>query len=369
MADVIFGGIEGGGSSTSIVLVDASGHVLVEMKEDVSTNHFNIGLEECARRLINLTNKAKNEINFSTDTPIKSLGLTLSGGDNKEACDRLTRLIKDYSPNLSERYFIACDTVGTIAAASKSGGIVLIAGTGSSGLLMNPDGQTFRCGGWGHMLGDEGSAYWVTQYCLRILFNTMDGLVISPYDTTIMYHIMCQHFNVKTQFDMLEHMYTNFKKERIASACEKIAQGAHHGDQLCQHAFTEAGKLLAYHVCALLHHADESLFEGGLKVICTGSVWKSWDLLKSGFIAGLTSRLTQSRETFKFFHNNSNNNNNNSNNNTTTNNNNGKPMRLILMHITGNSTMGAAYLASEAVNQPIPFDREKNTEVFFSMEL
>jgi glucosamine kinase len=55
-----------------------------------------------------------------------------------------------------------------LAAAGLDAGVVLIAGTGSVAWGLAPDGVSeARAGGWGHLLGDEGSGYWVVREAAR----------------------------------------------------------------------------------------------------------------------------------------------------------------------------------------------------------
>ena len=83
--------------------------------------------------------------------------MSLSGGEQFEAQERIKAGLAAYQPSISHHCYVKTDTYGPVAAAFPSGGIVLISGTGSNCELINPNGKAHRSGGWGHMLGDEGS--------------------------------------------------------------------------------------------------------------------------------------------------------------------------------------------------------------------
>ncbi|CAL1286074.1 unnamed protein product [Larinioides sclopetarius] len=259
----------------------------------------------------------------------------MSGCEEEEANREFERIFMRKHPDMIESCHVASDTVGPVYTAGLKGGIVLIAGTGSNSLLLNPDGTTARCGGWGHLLGDEASAMWISQKAVKTIFDDEDNFVKCPYDTSKVRELMLQHFKVMDKFGILEHCYANFNKTSFAGLCAKLAAAAKtEKDPLCCHLFYEAGKVLGQMVVALKPkvHKDLLELETGVPIICVGSVFKSWCLLEKGFTDAIEGHYE----------------------------------KCTLMTLTCSSAVGAAYLGAKATNFELPIDYKKNTSILFT---
>jgi len=337
MAAVLYGGVEGGGTHSTLMLFSSAGSKLAEV-EGPSTNLYQIGIPETNNRIAAMVVAGLEQAGLPANSQLQGLGLSLSGCEREETNSALLADMQDSHPGLARHYRVCSDTVGTLATATDSGGIVLIAGTGSNALLVNPDGSVHRCGGWGHYLGDEGGAWWVSHKACKVYFDHIDNLNPAVADISVVQELIFSHFNITDRFGILSHCYDKFNKAEFAALSKKIAEAAVGGDALCAWLFREAGRMLGRHIRALAPSLSQQLrtAPGGLNIVCVGSVWRSWDLLRPGFLLGLQDQQ-------------------------------GVPAvsELTMVRLSVGMATGAAYLGAKASGSNMPTKFSDNVEQFF----
>jgi len=218
---------------------------------------------------------------------LTSLGLSLSGMERVEEREKLVQALREADPNLSLCFEVCNDAIGAMATMSPRGGVVVIAGTGSVCWLIHPSGERIRCGGWGHTIGDEGSGYYIAQRAIKAVFRISEMLCDESYrlkyDPTVLLREMYDYFKVSDKEGMLTPLYQDFSKPTIAGFCLRVVAAAEKGDPLSMFIIEKAGRKLALMVLAVLSQSHVANDGKPIDVLCVGSVWNSWHLLRDSF--------------------------------------------------------------------------------------
>lgn len=173
-------GLDIGGSKTHGALW-LDGSLVAEAKAG-SANVQNVSPAEAARSLEELF----RDLLPAGDAPTIDLVVAGSGGvDTAADAERLRDLIAPHAP--SAAVDVIHDTRLILAAGGARTGIAVIAGTGSVAWGVGEDGREARSGGWGYLLGDEGSGYWVAREAVRRALHRHDlGQDPDALDTAVL---------------------------------------------------------------------------------------------------------------------------------------------------------------------------------------
>jgi glucosamine kinase len=169
------------------------------------------------------------------------------------------------------------DVVAAWASGTRGeAGVAVISGTGSNSLGVAADGRTWRCGGWGHLLGDEGSGFWIGLAALRAAVSYRDGR--APW-TSLVPRIL-RFFDIENIEELDDLVYGRLDKGGIAAVAVEVSAAAADGDEVANRIMRTAGGELARQVCVVI---DRLGLTGEFPVALVGSTFRSGEPLLSSF--------------------------------------------------------------------------------------
>ena len=253
-----FLGVDGGGTKTDFLLIDASGRVLATRREG-SAYYLEIGIEGLKSVLAGGIRAMLTSVGLTpSDITYGFLGLP-AHGENTALLACLDTIVEETLPK--QRYRCANDVVcGWAGALAGCNGIAVVAGTGSIAYGEYAT-RSARVGGWGELFSDEGSAFWVAREALTLFSRMSDGRTTKGP----LYGLMRKHFGVAADLDVCAAVYgpPALSRSELAALSRLVTQAALAGDRSVLLLFERASQELA----ELVHAAHDVLeIPTGLRV-------------------------------------------------------------------------------------------------------
>jgi N-acetylglucosamine kinase-like BadF-type ATPase len=229
-----FIGIDGGGTKTALKLSDEKGDIVLSM-EGGPCNINSMGKEAVAKMLKELLNDTLEEAKLSMED-IKVLCIGTAGVDRPSDKAIMEEIIR--AAGFTGKTIITNDAVTALyGGVGGAEGVILISGTGSICYGRNSEGDTKRAGGWGHLIGDEGSGYYIGINAINRIARAHDGVE----DRTVMSDLILEHLKLENASGLIEYVYrSGAGKSEIASLARLVDEAYTQGDSIAEEILLKA---------------------------------------------------------------------------------------------------------------------------------
>lgn len=277
---MLYIGVDGGGTKTKFTLFDEHGTVLDSYQ--AGTCHYaQVGYDG----LRHVIKKGVKKLLKDHPDELVAIGLGLAGYGREEAVRE--KMEKSIEKALDGHQWILKSDVDTAlkGALNNQPGILVIAGTGSIALAKYSDETTSRTGGWGYLVGDEGSAYWIGRQLLEAFSKQSDG----RWPKTQLYDLVKEQLELENDADLISYVLQTLegKREKIAQLAMIVGQAATQKDETALAIYDRAAAELALMVNTLADTFPQQ------KVLASfvGGAFKAGDVLMAPFIRYLHEKV------------------------------------------------------------------------------
>jgi len=175
------------------------------------------------------------------------------------------------------------------AGAPGQAGVVVISGTGSIAYGRNAENLAARSGGWGYVLGDEGSGYWIGRAALRAVLRAADHR--GP--ATVLTDLLLERFHVSQPQALLREVYQQqAKPAALAALASAVHTAFSQGDQAAIGILRSAANELEGSALSVVRRLD--LSNEAFTFILSGSVFRGVSWLEQELARRLSVAAPQS---------------------------------------------------------------------------
>lgn len=209
-------GIDAGGTKTVCYLADAEGTIVGEGRGDGANlqAHGELQVEKVLHAVI-------EEAYGDRSVVPAAVCIGIAGVDRADD-DRIVRGIMRRFGFRRHTLVVNDALVALVAGIGEQAGVVIIAGTGSIAYGVNGDGYAARAGGWGSLLGDEGSGYWLGRNAMVAVMRASDGR--GP--KTRLTPLVLEHFQVAQPAALVPAVYDLRTRGKAMAALGPIVERA-----------------------------------------------------------------------------------------------------------------------------------------------
>lgn len=238
-----FLGIDGGGTKTTALLCDEKLNKITSFTSD-GINFNAIGMKKAKENL-----KAVCEAVLGY-ADIELLSVFIGCAALSGRADAV--LVNEFCGGIINCNNITMDSdvyIGLMSMKSDTPRAMAICGTGSMAAGIMPDGAVIHTGGWGHLLGDEGSGYALSVEAVKAAIACEEGYG----DKTVLYDAVLRYFNISNPEQLIDIFYTEkFSKSFIAGFAGSFFSCIETGDRVALKIMNAQAESFAKTVIAML---------------------------------------------------------------------------------------------------------------------
>ncbi|HUB36301.1 MAG TPA: BadF/BadG/BcrA/BcrD ATPase family protein [Solirubrobacteraceae bacterium] len=254
-------GVDGGATKTLAAVLDLERPAL-HLGHAGPSNEDAVGPRLAVKALLDASRQALAAASIA-EGDLAAAVLAVAGTDT----DSIAGHLREMSPG---EWILVNDVVSAWATATGARpGVGVISGTGSNVFGVGSDGRCWRAGGWGHLLGDEGSGYWLGAESVKAALHDRDA----SGPETALSEASLRFFGAHSLEALAASVYTTpLTKGEVAAFAVETARLAAAGDVVARGLYARAATELAAQVRAVIDHTGLS---GPFPVGLIGSAFKA----------------------------------------------------------------------------------------------